>query len=396
MNISTVKISFIGFLSGALGLLSLVLCLYLGLLIFGLTFAIPSTLIEANVTDTLSEESDFSTLLIDSLRTSGRNLVQGVWRLRWIYALTGVLGLFAAWAHRLGTIVRPRYVSRFSFAVMALIVTVSALTWIFVQAEVAAAHLAEYPELYRTWRDFLVGISTSDIGIAIIFSILATYPLWTSWHWWYQRLIGWFGLGSLLKATQTSPRTKHLQLPDDLRRRLLKTASLILIASLGLFVLISLYHSRISLRLQHGVAVLHADQAEGTRNGPRQIVAVDLEADMQRIRIVNINGTGTVSIFLSPSDTNEPTNNIIEDWSFRWRDNEYLYEDIPLPELAPRRYYLHFVQHDGWGMFEYIVSQGGGNLSNTMALLSGFFLASSLILGLALLALGPARRLVGI
>jgi hypothetical protein len=118
---------------------------------------------------------------------------------------------------------------------------------------------------------------------------------------------------------------------------------------------------------------------------------IQIEPDIQRIRIVNINGAGRVSLYLSPSTDYRGAVTRVKDWSFKWRDEEYLYIDVPLVKLKPGYYYLHFVQEVGWGSFEYTVSHGGGIQSQLSALLFGFLLAYTVILGLALVLLGSGR-----
>jgi hypothetical protein len=101
-----------------------------------------------------------------------------------------------------------------------------------------------------------------------------------------------------------------------------------------------------------------------------------------------------VTIYLSPGADNDQAITEVRDWSFKWRDDEYLYADVPLTKVKPGQYHLHFVQEAGWGYFEYVISQGGGTQSYIAALMTGFLLACSVILGLAVIVLGPARRLI--
>ncbi|MEM7539243.1 MAG: hypothetical protein AAF639_44210, partial [Chloroflexota bacterium] len=44
-------------------------------------------------------------------------------------------------------------------------------------------------------------------------------------------------------------------------------------------------------------------------------------------------------------------------------------------------YTLHFIQSEGWGWFEFTLSQGGGPISHTLALLFGFFMACAVVAG---------------
>ena len=118
---------------------------------------------------------------------------------------------------------------------------------------------------------------------------------------------------------------------------------------------------------------------------------VEVRPGARKIRVVNINGLGAVSMYLSPTaDYREAVRNV-EDWTFEWRLDEYLYTDLPMTDVAPGEYYLHFVQESGWGYFEYTLGDGGGPASHVAALAFGFLLACSLFLGLALISIAASR-----
>jgi hypothetical protein len=86
----------------------------------------------------------------------------------------------------------------------------------------------------------------------------------------------------------------------------------------------------------------------------------------------------------------------VRNCSFEWHEDDPIenpYATVLLDGLEPGQCYLHFVQESGWGFFEYTVCHGGGAVGLPTVSASGFLLACSLILGLALIFLGAASLL---
>jgi len=361
--------------------------------------------------------------------SSLQNLLKGLWEARLGFLIGGFLGLAAAWGYQLILAVRPERAWPASFICLVIITSVWFITWANVLREETSLQLAEFPEIYP-WRELLLGSFATTVMVALIFMIAIAYPFWIVWRWWYRLMAGW-GL-----VPQPEPQVRpDLALPpsalaehSDYAARLhalkrdkvtvaepavvqaeekLQTPSISLLVGgtgrkklISLFVILWLlclvllffthrYHSRVALRLQHGKVFLEESGGESHKEYPIQV-----EPDIQRIRVVNINGAGRVTIYLSPGVDDDQAITEVRDWSFKWRDDEYLYTDLPLAMVKPGQYYLHFVQEAGWGYFEYTISQGGGTQSYIAALMIGFLLSGSVILGLALILLGPARHLI--
>ncbi|NIR25760.1 MAG: hypothetical protein GWN77_02075 [Gammaproteobacteria bacterium] len=423
INWSMFKVYLAGFLAGALSLLTLILIVYFALAIFSLLFTLPSELIEAEVTET--SRAKVSTL--NSIVSSVENLFKGLWQARLGFLIFGILGTAATWVYQTSLLVRRGKAWLASFICMAVIIAVTFISWTYGQREEAALYLAENPELYR-WRDLLLDSYATKVSVGIIFALAATYPIWALWRWWYIRLEAWLSparptsesesrasqnqtilanhlsyasrlselkRGALPAGGQTTDQEKTptkvvptSALPERIRRKLIKSLAILLVLCLALLFFSNRYYNQVALRLQHGIAFLEPV------TGAHQEFVVSVEPDIQRIRVVNINGVGTVSLYLSPTDDYQEAVARVDDWSFKWRRDQYLYTDIPVAGLTPGNYHLHFVQESGWGYFEYTLSQGGGTPSHIAALVTGVLLACSLVLGLALLLLGPARHLI--
>jgi len=132
------------------------------------------------------------------------------------------------------------------------------------------------------------------------------------------------------------------------------------------------YHDRVAMELQHATAY----PAVGSLT-PSQVFRVRIKAPSDALRIVNINGHGTVSVYLSPTEDPRDAVQSLEDWDLEWRVDEYLYADFPLDGVAPGDYYLHFVMAEGWGYFEFTLAHGGGTASHLSALVYGVLMAGA-------------------
>ncbi len=62
-------------------------------------------------------------------------------------------------------------------------------------------------------------------------------------------------------------------------------------------------------------------------------------------------------------------------------------QSIPLTDLPPGDYCLDFRQDAGWGMYEYTVSHGGGQISHQLALAMGMLTATTMVVAIGLIGL---------
>ena len=335
-----------------------------------------------------------------------------------------MIGVFAAWGHRMGLLLLPQRAWWISFGCVAVLLTISSVTWLSVQREQIALWMAESPETYR-WRDLMLGSQTTALSVGPIFALAVAYPIWAVWRWWYTRLGKWWKADSSELAPpskgavdsgedhrtyaqrlaelkrgaapagsspvpapassgQSSPGT--LSLPGAVQSNsLLVVLAVLAIGFSVAYLLADRYHQEVALRLEHGIAFVD------TATQPQAEFPVRVDPDVQRLRIVNIKGEGAVRVFVSQPST--PLQSVAEspEWAFEWRSDEYLYQDLPVADLAPGDYTLNFVQESGWGYFEYLLSHGGGPTSNVLAVAAGFLFACSLLLAAALIALVAAR-----
>jgi hypothetical protein len=426
-NLSTLKILVLGFLANVLGLLTLILIVYLGLATFALFFTMLNELTRAGVTGTpLSANGSALELIGGSLADSAQNALKGLWDARLGFLIFGVLGTFTAWVHQIGLVVDKKRAWLGSFMGMLVIMTVSIITWTFVQREEVVLWIAETPELYR-WRDLFLGSYTTDVGVSLIVALVITPPIWTVWRWWYVRLMTWLTPSTLAPEPTTPTRGTALEEHQayaarlhELKRetlsaesypgqrkatlaeiisvteppsreetgqggKLIEPLATLFVLCVTLLLLANNYHDQVAMRLQHGDAFVDVT----TR--PHQEFVVRIEPGAQKIRVANVKGEGIVSLYLSPTADYREAVESVEDWSFEWRLDESLYVDVPVAGLEPGDYHLHVVQESGWGYFQYTLAHGGGRLSHLSALVTGFLLACSLVVGLTLVFLGVVR-----
>jgi len=410
----------LGFLANVLGLLTIVLVIYLGLTVFGLFFATIGKALQAEFIG--SPPGDSGRQVVDSLLT----MLRGIWDLVPGFLIFGLLGMFAAWGDEMARALDKKRAWLGSLGCMAVIITVSVITWRFVQREEIALWMAEAPETFG-WRDLLVGSYTTDVVMSLAFVLVVTYPIWAVWRWWYAKLVGWLmpsvpmpkaaarrtaleeqmayasrlhelkrgtlaAEGRVAERSDVSTKAAPTLQSSPLKEmwqggKLIKPLAILFILCVVLLVAVNWYHTQVAVRIQHSIVYVAAVGSEG----PHQSRTVKVEPGTRKIRVVNVNGTGTVNLYLSPTNDYREAVAGMKNWSFEWRPDEYLYADIPLAEVQPGEYYLHFVQDSGWGYFEYTLASGGGTASQLSALALGFLLACSLILGLVLLLLTTAR-----
>jgi len=431
IDLAKLETYLLGFLAGALALLSFILILYLCLATFSLVFTTINELARAEATGTPTLTGSALDLISDSVLGSVRNALKGLWDFRLGFLILGVLGAFAAWAHQIGLMVHGERAWLVSFICMALIITVSVITWAFAQREEVTLWMAETPETFG-WRDFLLESYTVEVSVSLIFALSATYLIWAVWRWWYMRLILWLSRPTLAIEPRPSPPLKGTEQEDwrsyashlrELKReivgpggrperfeaptaealplptptpkeklwhsgKLIKPLAILFVLSVLILLPVNRYHDQAAMRLQHGIVFVDVASHQ-----PHREVLVRVQPDSHKIRVVNINGVGTVNLYLSPTDDYLEAVKSVKDWSFVWRSDEYLYASIPLDDLEPGDYHLHFLQESGWGYFEYTLSHGGGTLSHVSALVVGLLLACSLVLGLTLVVVGVMRIL---
>lgn len=420
------KVLGLGFLANGFSLFTFILILYLCLATFALAFTTVNELARARAMEISLVEGPLLPLLMASLGNTVRNALNGFWEARYGFLVFGIFGSMAAWTQQVGATVSLRWGWLGSFLCFAVILTVSIMTWAFLQREFLTLWMAESPELYR-WRDTLTRSWTTEVSVSLIFALSFSYPIWAMWRWWYTRLVS-----SLLKVDLTSDtRTVSSQKEESTREyavyaarlyelkrqtqqadgprtagraapmttppaatlasslpqgnRYLVFVLILLVVCVILLPLANRAHQRQSLRLDHGTAFVNADtQAEET-------FPVEIAADSRQLRIVNINGRGIVNINLRPVDEETHQGGSIQGWTFKWREDDYLYNEIPLNQIEPGLYQLQFIQQSGWGWFEFALSHGGGRNSQTLALLIGLLLTLAVICSIVLIMAVAAK-----
>ena len=383
------RTSALGFLASVLGLLTFILVLYVCLAIFGLFFNVIDELARARALGAELPGGSAGQIIAGMLVGSGLNALRGLWGARLGFLAFGVLGVLAAWADRLAaSFVRDR-AGLASLACVAVVILVTFITWSIVQGQEMDVWLSQTPD--AVWaRDTMRAPVGTKITVSLILGLLAVYPIWAVWRWWYVRLAGKPETPAEMPAS-----TEGVSAPvaaPSLRESLQGSAKPVLwlaipfVLCVALLYPVSQYHDRVSMEIQHGTAY----PAVGSLT-PSQMLKVSVQAEGDTIRIVNINGLGTVSIYLSPTDDTRDAVQSLEDWTFEWRLDEYLYVDFPLDGVAPGDYYLHFVMAEGWGYFEFTLAHGGGTSSHASALVYGFLMACAVLLGVALVAVAAVK-----
>ena len=361
-------------------------------------------------------------LLGQSLVASGWNALHGLWDLRVAFAVVGIVGIAAAWGHRAGQLIDRTHAWWVSFLVVAALFVVATTAWLYFQGEEIALWMAESPETYR-WSDLLLESHTAAITVGPIFALSAAYAIWAVWRWWYSRLPGWFSAGAeeskspkpaikaaadrgygsrlhtLKRGLSAEPggaladgrnEAAHSEERAVLDKIVQSNRLLLVLALLGVFCVAGFLvanraHGQVAMHLQHGTAFVDATRL------PHAEFPLAIAANTDRLRVVNINGLGNVNLLLVPNADRSTVAAAVQDWEFKWRSDDYLYQDIPVQGLAAGDYRLEFNQHSGWGYFEYTLSQGGGRTSQLLALVAGLLLAVAVLFAAALVALTMAR-----
>ncbi|MEM7535457.1 MAG: hypothetical protein AAF639_24990, partial [Chloroflexota bacterium] len=398
MNQSTsirpsIKLLTLGFLSSALGLLTIIFIVYLCLTTVAIFFTTVQELAQAEAEGVSLIEDSVLSQLGQSLSTTFVNGLRGIWDARLGFLLLGILGIFAAWAHQVGTWLEAKHVTWFSFGCMLLIIAITMITWTEAQREYLSLWIAESPEVFR-WRDQLTYSYSTVISVSLIFALTITYPIWLIWHWWFRALSARFGIDGVqpaasLATTPAAPpamsdhrayaeRLKTLRQGSDnqrttapslaqssslaqtgsaeyvgfspalqklANRKVMIALAVTTVVSLLLLVPIDFYHQQGALRLQHERTFTNAE-TDATRS-----FQVTVDEGEGRIRVVNIKGLGTISIFLSHAHNSEDAAQSavasIDPWTFEFRMDNYLYHEMSLIDVAPGVYTLHFIQSEG-------------------------------------------------
>ena len=384
----------LGAASNVLALASLIGILYLGFAVVGVFYGLANTLARAGseaLTDKTAGE-----LVLASLGGTLGNAVNGLVAAWPAFIVFAVLGIVAATGWFLSgslTDTRRWFVS---FGVMAAVIGATATVWMMLQRNQIQIWIAESPELFR-WREVLMRSIGTDISVILVFSLLVAAPIWMAWRWWFERLTQRrsrlpkpnMPLPSALPTRDQPKRRSETpfgrQAPSadakatDPYRSLLLSRPFLLAASV-LFVLLSAavlwlnsQYKQSTLRLEHGAFVL-------TRVDPLSSDTLFLDTDARKIRIVNVNGEGSVTIRLTAAESDAAALEPVTDWSFtRRNDQEYFYKEFPLIGLTPGAYRLEFEQTKGWGWYEWTLSQGTTQDSTILSLTMGIVLASALV-----------------
>jgi len=425
VDFSKLKACLFGFLANVLGLLSIIVSVYLCLTIFSLLFALLSeaSRSQAEVKGLLPHTGSVLDYVRNSIAGKLEDLFQALWGAKMAFLIFGVLGAFAAWAYQTGRMVHWDRAWLGSFICVALIIIISITTWAVAERAELTAWMADKPQTFGL-RDVLLKSYFLQVGLGLYFGLPFAYVIWVVWRWWYIRVTRW--LSPAMLATEPQPPAQALSVgqegwrsyasrlhelkrettitasrPEGLETpaaqavltpiqqllqsgKLIKPLALSLIVCVILLIPLNRYHDRVAVRLQHGTVRLDSLMRS------HEEAVVSIEADARKISVVKEWGSGTVSLYLSPSADYGAAVQSVTDWSFGSRE-KYIYVSIPVAGLEPGDYHLHFVQESGAALFEYTLSQGGGKVSHASALGVGFLLGCSLILALALIVTGVAR-----
>jgi hypothetical protein len=380
-------------LAGVVGLLTFILALYVCLAIAGLLFNLIDQVAGARATGVELGGGSAGQVIVSILAGSARNALRGLWGARAGFLVYGLLGVLAALADWLGASLAGGRPGLASLVCIAVVILVTFITWSIVQGEEVDVFLSRTPD--QVWaRGVMRATVGTKVAVSLVLGLLAVYPIWAVWRWWYLRLgrlvrapAGDAGAASSAEGVPSGVETLTI-----LREGLRRGAQPVLWLAIPFVVCVALlfpvrrYHDGLAMEIQHGTAY----PAVGSLT-PSQMLPVTVKATDDSLRIVNINGLGTVGIHLSPTDDPQDAVRSYEDWTFEWRLDEYLYVDFPMDGVAPGDYMLHFVMAEGWGYFEFTLAHGGGTASHLSALVYGVLMACAVLLGAALVALAAVR-----
>ncbi len=385
----------LGLVASLLALTSLIGIVYAGFMVVALFYGLVDSLARAQAAGTTVLTMPLSHVLWQSLVTTGRNGWQGLMEARFAYVAFALLGLFAAAGWFFGGYTPRARRWGFSFGGMTAVVVITGVAWAVLQRDQILIWIAESPELYR-WRDVLQRSLLTDVFVVSICGVLISIPVWMSWRWWFEQIA--------LREKRRAPDTPHVlpsalaehrlqpaqaqeredsptTIHDDPYVRLLLSRTFLIpaITVFGVLLLVvgvaNARYKASTLRLTHDAFVLSTVE-------PTHEVALAIAADARQIRIVNINGQGTVSIMLRAADSPASVVAQVVDWTFQRRARQdYYYQEIPLHLIPAGQYLLSFQQHEGWGWYEYLLSQGSTQSSTALSITLGIALATTVLLG---------------
>ncbi len=380
----------LGSVANLLALTSIIGILYAGFMVVAVFYDLVDMLARAEATGTPASDQPFLHLLWLSLVTTGRNGWQGLVGARFAYVAFAFLGLFAAAGWFFGGYAPGSRRWWFSFAGMTAVIALTGVAWAVLQRDQILLWIAESPELYR-WRNLLQRSLLTDVSVIFIFSLLISIPIWMSWRWWFEQIA--------LRQKRTAPVTQSLPSAlaehragrqpgprpspprEDPYIQLLLSRSFLMPAIIlfGFLVVVvgvvNTQYKTSTLRLTHEAFVLSSEN-------PGHAVDLAIAADARKIRIVNINGQGSVSVALLATDPAASVVAKVSDWTFQRRSRqEYYYQEISLSPVREGEYQLSFQQHEGWGWYEYMLSQGSTQDSTALSVILGIALAGAVLLG---------------
>ena len=384
----------LGAASNILALASLIGILYLGFAVVGVFYGLANTLARAGSELSALTDKSAGELVLESLGGTFSNAVQGLVAAWPAFLIFAVLGIVAATGWFLSGSLSETRRWFVSFGVMATVIGATASVWMMLQRNQIQIWIAESPELFR-WREVLMRSIGTDISVMLVFSLLVAAPIWMAWRWWFERLAQRrsrlpspnMPLPSALPK-QNQPRrdlgTPFGRQPQAtpaadpyrsllLSRPFLLAASVLFVLLFAAVLLLNSQYKQSTLRLEHGAFVL-------TRVDPVSSNTLLLNPDARKIRIVNVNGEGSVTVRLTLAESDAAALEPVTDWSFtRRNDQEYFYREFPLTGLTPGTYRLEFEQTKGWGWYEWTLSQGTTQDSTILSLAMGIVLASALV-----------------
>ena len=386
----------LGAASNILALASLIGILYFGFAVVGVFYGLANTMARAGSEISALTDKSAGELVLASLGGTFSNAVQGLVAAWPAFIVFAVLGIVAATGWFLSGSLSETRRWFVSFGIMATVISATATVWMMLQRNQIQIWIAESPELFR-WREVLMRSIGTDISVILVFSLLVAAPIWMAWRWWFERLAqrrsrlpaSNMPLPSALPK-QNQPRrnsgTPFGRQPHPagtgaadpyrsllLSRPFLFAASVLFLLLTTAVLLLNSQYKQSTLRLEHGAFVL-------TRVDPLSSDTLFLEADARKIRIVNVNGEGSVTVRLTSAESDAAALEPVTDWSFtRRNDQEYFYKEFPLTGLTPGAYRLEFEQTEGWGWYEWTLSQGTTQDSTILSLTMGIVLASALV-----------------
>lgn len=387
----------LGAVAGLLALTSVIFLLYAGFMVVAVFYDLVDLLARARAAGEAATDQSFLQLAGTSIVATGRNGWQGIVGARFAYVAFVVLGLFAAAGWFFGGYARGTRRWWFSFTLMAAVVALTGVAWAVLQRDQILLWIAESPELFR-WRHVLQRSLLTDVSVIFVFSFLISIPAWMSWRWWFEQIAlrkqnpppVTDALPSALeehKAWQQKRRTPssaaarpRVEREDPYTRLLLSRSFLIpaVVVFLMLAAVVGLVNARYqdsTLRLVHEAFVLTSEK-------PIHETILSIADDARKIRIVNVNGQGSIDIALTTAGGNAAVMGTVEDWAFQRRTRQdYYYREIPLAQVPAGEYRLSFRQRQGWGWYEFMLSQGSTRSSTALSLLLGIVLASAVLLG---------------